>query len=170
MFDFLPNIKKGIAEISSGVKSLRKEIETKKRQREDLMTAPISRKELADSLCAMVDTQAQAYIRRLELATNFLRNTPLHDFGSGAFDIIGTRGNSSSANDLPRENAMWLLGDLLKQRIRDAVDVMDWPDSPIKLSRVERIKAIEKLDAEIAELREREKAIMHEAHAAGINL
>lgn len=170
MFNFLPSIKKSIAELTTGVGSLKKEIETKKRQRENLLHAPIPRKELADGLCAMIDKQAAIYPQRLAQALAGLASKPMYDYESSMLDIIGTIGGGSRTDVIPKQNFAWFCGDQMKQRLRDAVTVMDWPDDKVGPPRAERIKAIEKLDAEIADLQERLKAIMDEAHSAGINL
>lgn len=169
MLDFL-SLKKSISTIGTSVRELGAEIEHKKRQREELLISPMSRDELADGLCKMLDASASVYPERLAKATAFIRENPFFDFESSRLDFIGTMGAGNQVNILPRENVAWFLSDLLKQRIRDAVAAMEWPQGSVKLTRAERKKAIEKLDKEIADLESRQKSILDEAHAAGIRL
>lgn len=170
MFDLMV-FKKGVEKLRGELAALHSDIEKMKQRREDLLHAPLSRDELAADLEKMVDRIGADYPRRLAAATHFLRNNPMCDLAEAApFDIIGHTGAGSNINVLPRENLCWLFADQVKQRVRDAVAVMDWPEDKIKMPRAQRIDEIKKLDQQIASLEEKEKAMLAEINEAGIQL
>lgn len=169
MISAFKNIFDSVASLRSEVNNLRNSIEKKKQEREKLLTQPLSRKELGSKLCGMIDNQADVYIKRLSLAIAGFRNKPFYNFDESHLDIISTIGGSSLPDSIPKQNLAWFLGNLMKERIQDAVDVMDWPNEvgpPLS----ERKLRVEVLDKEIALLEAKELEFADQVNRAGIRI
>ena len=168
MFNF-KSLEKSIADIKSQAETLRDDIVEKTKQRDNLKTSPLSRKDLADQVCAMVDKQGSIYIERLAQALTFAHTHPLHNFAENHLDLIGTAGGSVTPGQIPKENMMWFFGDILTQRLRDAIEIMDWPKKcgpPL----AKRRAAIEALDKNIEALEKQAADLQAQAAAAGITI
>jgi hypothetical protein len=59
----------------------------------------------------------------------------------------------------------WYFGDLIKQRIADALDEQDWPQDAMPVA--ERLKLAEKLDGEIEELNSERDTLAAQLESAG---
>ncbi|HKJ75976.1 MAG TPA: hypothetical protein VKA64_02125 [Gammaproteobacteria bacterium] len=169
MFDFM-RFRKEAESVGKQLKGLRSEIEEKKREREDLEHAPLSREDLADGLCSRIDVLAAPYPQYLRMAVEGVVNKPFHDFAASQQEIISTRGNFAKTGHTYPENLAWLFGDLIKERLRDAVHAMEWPDDQVGPPIGERRQLMAKLDKEIAELERKEAELIAEARKAGLDI
>lgn len=168
MFDFL-KIKSNIGELTHQLKKLADEIEKLKRRREDLQTLPLPREELCNQLCVMVDAKAAKYPNSLAKALEGLIHKPFYNFANSRMDLTINYGGGGVAGVVPEANRCWYHGEEYKNRLRDAVMVMDYPDKvgpPLS----ERKPAIDKLDKEILKLEQQEETLRQQAEAAGIHI
>ena len=171
MFDFLL-LKKSISDIGASARKLDQDIETKKQQRDQLESAPISRKELADQLGRLVERQARDYPETLRRALAGLTNKPFYDFENSHMNLVLNSGGGMNEGKIPKQNLHWFFMEQIKSRLSDAVmaENFDWPDSEVGAPLQERRALIEKLDKEISTLENQREELTQQAAAAGIRL
>jgi len=169
MLDFL-KLKKSIQDVNVQANSLRQTIEEKKQRRDFLETAPLSRNELAEKVCEMIDAHGAQYPERLSMALEFSKFKPLFDFKASNLALVNTTGGGATEGQLPKVNAYWIFADLYKQRLSDAIDVMDWPDNEVGPPLAERQTELKKLDKEIMKLEGQLQDIRQSAEQAGIHI
>lgn len=168
MFDFL-KLQSTVGELSAKLKSLDQEIEIKKQERENLQTLPLPREEFADALCAKIDAKAAEYPSSLAKAVAGLIYKPFYDFENSRMDLTINYGGGAVAGIVPEANRCWFHGAEYKQRLRDAVMVMPYPEK-VGLPKAERHAMIAKLDKEIIKLEQEEDKLRQQAEGAGIHL
>lgn len=160
--------KKSVNDFQSQLADIRCEIETKKQQRDDLETLPFSRKNLANLECAKIDSLGKQYVENLSVALSCRIQKPLADYPG--LDVLKANGGGTS---IPTVNLAWLLRDLIKERLRDAImhPNFKWPDdSECGLPQAERKPVLEKLNKEIEALEAKEAAMRQEAASIGVHI
>lgn len=166
MFNFGP-MEKSINDYQTQQQALRADIEALEQQLDDMKTLPLPRNDLVNQVCKMLDCQAQLYPERLELTLRGVINSPLFDFETSQLDLVSSAGATCQPGTLPRTNALWFFGELIKERITDAIMEMPYPDK-VGLPLSKRRAAIEKLDREIKKLKGEESALQKRAVAVGV--
>lgn len=172
----LDSIKKALGDVAAEVRQSEQRIETLKQERERLESAPLSREELAAGLDDMLDAQVHNervnYPKRLALALEGLQHDPFFEYADASLDLVNTLGKASDERYTPRENLLWFLGDLVKQRVRDAIndESFDWPDADAGPPLAERRTRITEIDREVEKLEQRVGEIRAEADRAGVRI
>lgn len=169
MLDFL-KVKTHVDHLRDEVNQIRSNIEEKKRQRQDLETLPLPRKDLANLVCEWVDQEAKQFPSNLRHGINFLINRPNIDVIDRSFALLHVgAGGYNSTTQLPPANLCYLLGDLIKSNLRRAFDEMDYPDD-VGPTRAARPAMLAKLNKEIASLEAKEAELVAHADSVGISL
>jgi len=168
MIDF-NKLKKTISDIGTKTQTLREMIEAKIEERDFLQTAPLPREDFARNICNMLDKQAEVYPERMAQYLGGIINKPMFDFNNPYLDLVAASGGSIQPGTLPKVNALWFFGAVIKERITDAIMIMDYPQE-VGPPLAERQPAIEKLNAEIEKLELQEAELREQAEAAGIHI
>ena len=91
MFNLM-KIKNLMKDVSTQTKSQRAAIEEKKKRREYLLTAPLSRDEYAEQLCKRLDAQMNDprlnFVRFLSMMSANYINKPLRDYEHSQIEIL----------------------------------------------------------------------------------
>jgi hypothetical protein len=173
LFDF-GSIKKSLQGVAAHIKQVHKEIETLKREREDIAGAPASRDDVKQMVRQWISQRAAVHQKRLAVTMhNMITNTSdlLSNNGApemmtvaGAYHKIGGVAPGGEAVD----GAMCaFFGPALADGLCKMVDTMEWPAAE-GLSMAERTRKLEGLDARIATLTTEADEMTRSARAAGI--
>lgn len=168
-------LRKSIGALAGKVRELRKQIETKRREREDLLAAPPCKADVLQMLCGWIDRNAQAATKSLDtmLAGFFRKPDYLSD------DAVVARGvallaavpDANVAPTLKTAEVMLsaLFADHLKQALPGLLDRVSWPAEP-GLPIAERTERVAAIDRELEALEDSERELVAQATDAGINL
>jgi hypothetical protein len=169
MFDFL-KAKNDLQKLAGEAKALRAQIEEKKQQRDALEVLPLPRDDLATTLCDWVDQEARAFPEHLAAGIQFLIRKPNLELPGRGFALLhtGSGGRSDSAH-VPPANLCYLLGDMIKENLRKAVDEIEYPEE-VGPPRSERPALMKKLDSEIQKLEKQLGDLVANADAIGITI
>lgn len=176
MFDFMKAesaIKSAVAEKNK----LHRELEEAKKRREDLITLPLPKADFIEWCIERIDTDAELYISDVEVALQGIHRWGFHDYdrkdlrlGFLHFNHDGRPGTYGLNTNQIRPTAIaWLLGDLMKERLRAALERADlqWPKE-VGPTRKERAKELPPLEKKIAELEMRVKDFTAKVSELGI--
>lgn len=144
------------------------------KQREHLTTAPLQRGCIIKMLQAQLDFQAKRdesyFPTGLRMSLEYLLKNPMQkDLSVSHQNIIGTRTGVSRPDVIPTENFIFFFADILKSRLADAVNEMDWPDAKCGPPLSERKKQLPILDKQIQELEKEIIDLTAQGEAAGLH-
>jgi len=166
MFDFI-KLKKTVSELGSAIKKHRAQIEELKQQRELLEIQPMPRDELANLVCQWVDQESAVFPKRLRMGVDALIRSPMLEITGRPCHLLQSTGGQYQTDKIPPENLLYLMGNEIKARLRDAVAEMEYPED-VGPPRAERPALMKKLDAQIAKLEEEEDKLLERAREAGV--
>jgi hypothetical protein len=167
-FDFL-GLKKTVASMGEQVRELRVQIETLKRQREELAAAPHSRDDVLAILSSRIDREGAVYAHRLRHAIR-----PVINRGPGISNDVYVPIMTAEKDNVPAgpktiENAFCLFFNAqMKEAVAAALAGIEWPDGAV--SHIDRVAKLTKLDREIDALEAEETELAKQAAAAGVIL
>lgn len=154
------SVANAVASFRKEVASTRSQLETARRRREDLLTAPLCKADVVELLHEYIDCVAPQYpaILKKAFAGVLREGTALKPELVGSFIHGGLLaategpqpGHAANTEALHR-GLLFLLRDPIKVALRDAIDQMEWPSNP-GLPRKEREAELKRLDREIAAL------------------
>jgi len=164
----LTEIREKFSSVNRDIKQKAKKLEQFKQKRDYLHNAPVTPKELADGLCGIIDAKAQRYPETLARMEKNIRHQPFYDIANSGHGIMAPFSLKATVSP---EALAWLCGDVIKQRIHDAVKhqafIQEWggfDDAGPPL--LERKKRIAELDVEIEALEKEIDEIRQSAQAA----
>lgn len=171
-FDFL-KIKTAITGIGQHMNGLRTELETRKRQREELAAAPGTKADVIALFHAHIDETAAQYTGRLQRAieVSLGHGRDLH-LGPDGRPQLGplTLGRANAATPCTphdiESSLFFVMGPAMKLAVADAINAMPWPADAQPV--VGRAAEMAKLDKKIAALEKSEQDLRREAAAAGV--
>lgn len=169
------SLRKTIGALAGKVRDLRKQIETKKREREDVLAAPPCKADVLQMLVGWIDRNAKAATKSLDtMLAGFLRKP-----NSISDDAVVAKGvallaavpDAGVAPTLKTAEVMLsaLFADHLKQALPGLLDRVSWPADP-GLPIDERTERVASIDRELEALEDSERELVAQATAAGINL
>ena len=141
--------------------ALRGQLEKARRRREDLMTMPRPKNEVADILGQLVDREADKYPEELRKSAHRLVTEPLRGIeGQELYRVYSPlrapNAGQSGVHDVSIVALCFLFRDQIKSGLRDAVEKMEYPtDTGPALA--DRAAEIQKLNKEIAQLESQER-------------
>lgn len=177
MFDFF-SLKKTLANFAGELGGLRSQIETLRRQREDVVNAPATREDVK----AMIETWAAGrsaeYVKRLQFNMQYLVTHPknLQDAQvvNSRMTLFGASRQLGGLGMFPGPELddmaiCCLMGPTLIKSLHAAIDAMeDWPKGSIPMSG--RAQKISELDGKIAKLVQQESSLVSAAQDAGVHV
>lgn len=155
--------KTGAQQLRTQVADIKNRLEKARRRREDLETLPLPRADVAETLCQAVDRAAAAYVPSLRVRADFILRKPKitnEHLGLQQFNplVVGFGDNKITPAAL-----CFFFGDMIKEKMRQAVDQLDYPsDGP---SRADRERELVELENVIADLEAKEKLVAQEIAA-----
>lgn len=168
-------LRKALAGLSGSVKALRVRIETLKRQREDIATAPTARADIQAMLAAWLDEQAGQYRKNVGvMLMAFIKRATWvseHARVADAVTLVAAT-PTPGANPTFRTVDAAVIGLLLPQireNLPKLIDAVEWP-GPEGLPLKERTAELARLDEEISRLEAEEAALVAQAASAGVVL
>lgn len=165
-FSFL---KKSLADFAQTAQKKADKLESKKRELANITSLPLPRQDVVDGICKMLDTQALCYPKKLAVTLRGVIDNPEFDFENSQLDLISSSGGAFQPGMLPKQNALWFLGEVIKGRITDAIQQMPYPDE-VGLSLTKRKPLIAKLEAEIKQLETEAAELQTQAKALNITI
>lgn len=173
---WLRTFKSSVETLKSSIVALEKELELKRRRREDLRTLPLNKAELVDTFCNRVRKAADKY--PTTLLGNFNRFSRELDPLTGEWRKFGYTGDPFHILRIAdtgkrEENAdveqclMYFFADEICDGIKLAAEKILWEGGP---SRAERVAELDRLDREIAEIEEKLRDMATTAAEAGISI
>lgn len=172
MFDFM-KIKTAITGIGEHMAGLRTELETLKRQREELVAAPGTKACMIAIFHANIDETAAKYTGRLQrvIEQSLGHGTDMHNGPNGRPQLgpltLARENFTAPCTPADIENALFfVLQPTMKTAVADAINAMPWPADAQPLAG--RAAEIAKLDKKIAALEKSEQDLRHDAAAAGV--
>lgn len=172
MFDFL-SIKKSVQDLSKQVSELKGKIETLKRKREDVATAPAALVDIKARVAALLEERAAVYSKGFRRQMDVFARNPERIAAAGAMkqDLMMSMppeaGQMASVFTLEMGLSA-LLKDGILNGLMAQIDAMDWPDQGLPFA--ERVQALGKIDAEIAQLEYDLSTLNQAARSAGISI
>lgn len=167
MFDF-QFLKRSVDGVVQHRQKLLKRIEELRREREDIVTAPVARDDVKAMITKWAEESSQKHVENVQRALQpFVVRAKLIEEGRHSqFSVLQAPGVANPGPKYYDLALCLLLGNQLTVALHSVVDQMEWPTHarPIK-GRAERIHAIEK---ELAELGKQESEIVATARGAGI--
>ncbi len=165
-FSFL---QKGLNDFAKAQKKQAEKLEAKKTELAELKKLPLPREDFISGVCKMIDSQAKNYPQTLARTLAPIISNPAFDFENSTMDLLSASGNFAQTGTLPKQNAFWFFGDLIKQRISDAIEEIDWPKKTgLPLSK--RAPLITKIESEIAALEIAAAELRTQAKDLGISV
>lgn len=147
-FSFL---KKGLTDFAASTKKKTDELAKKKTDLASLKSLPLPREDLISGVCSMLDAQAKRYPESLAQTLDAVISNPQFDFKNSQLDLISNSGNFAQPGTLPRQNALYFFGDIIKEKISSAIEAMPYP-AKVGLPLSKRQPLIKKLETEITQL------------------
>ena len=165
-FSFL---KKSLTDFAQAAKEKADQLEAKKLELSELTKLPLPRADLISGIHTMLDAQAARYPEKLAMTLAGVIANPSFDFANSQLDLVSNSGGCSQPGTLPKQNALWFFGGLIKNRMTDAIMTMPYPKKTgLPLS--ERQPLIAKLTKEIAQLESEAAELRQQASSLGINI
>lgn len=176
MFDFL-GLKNTIAKFGSELVSMRSQVETLHRQREDIINAPATREDVKAMVEKWSIGKSSEYTERLQLR--------MHEFVTHPETLQDARRINQRMNLFGRSEAQgdtgmyacpefsdmaicFIMGPALIKSLHAAIDAMDWPFGGISLA--DRGKKIKEIDEKLEKLLKQESSLVNAANEAGVRL
>ncbi len=170
----LNSIKAALTGLKTDQRKRRAQLETLRRERDLVATAPAARADIKAALRAYVDAGGERYSTLLQraLAPLVAKPSMLTDPErvAGVFGLVAA--TAPQGNPTPRGFDLVLSGlaaELTVAAIDRAVDAMTWP-APEGLPLAERAAELQRLDAAISRLESEEEAVAAQARDAGLML
>lgn len=171
-FDFSA-IRKSVQGLAGQASALRAQIETLKREREDILHAPVARKDMQLMIERWIDRRKDDYLAQLRvtLESAFANPDQAQDHGRAnhKMTLVGVPSYQEGLTEGGRavEGALCtFFGDNIKHGLEKAFKAMDWPEGGLPFK--ERCEAIKKLDVKIGDLSKQEADLVTTARSAGI--
>ncbi|MBP6252477.1 MAG: hypothetical protein KA387_06965 [Rubrivivax sp.] len=168
------SIKAALTGLKTDQRKRRAQLETLRRERDLVATAPAARADIKAALRAYVDAGGERYSTLLQraLAPLVAKPSMLTDPErvAGVFGLVAA--TAPQGNPTPRGFDLVLSGlaaELTVAAIDRAVDAMTWP-APEGLPLAERAAELQRLDAAISRLESEEEAVAAQARDAGLML
>jgi len=147
-------LKRASGEVITEVSALDKWMQENRRRREAFLAERVCKEDFVSYIRRTMELKGKPFeqklqrmvagqdltLGRLELAVNF----------SGGVGLPFLTGDAYIPTPIEEDAVFYYFGDLITQRIADAVDSLDWPKGVMPAA--ERLKLIDKLDAEYADL------------------
>lgn len=166
-------IKTAITGIGEHMNGLRTELETLKRQREELAAAPGTKGDVIALFHANIDETAAKYTGRLQrvIEQSLGHGTDMHNGPDGRPQLGPlTLGRANAATPCTphdiESSLFFVMGPTMKTAVADAINAMPWPADAQPLAG--RAAEIAKLDKKIAALEKSEQDLRHDAASAGV--
>ena len=166
-------IKTAITGIGETMAGLRTELETLKRQREELVAAPGTKADIIAIFHANIDETAAKYTGRLQRAIekSLGHGRDMHNGPDGRPQLgllsLARENFSTPCSPLDIERSLFfVIGPAMKAAVADAITAMEWPADAQPLAG--RAAEIAKLDKKIAALEKSEQDLRHDAASAGV--
>lgn len=172
MFDFL-SIKKSVQDLSKQVSELKGRIETLKRKREDVATAPAALVDIKARVATLLEERTAVYSKGFRRQMDVFARKPerIADAGAMKQDLMMSMppeaGQTASIFTLEMGLSALLKDEILKGLMAQ-IDAMDWPDQGLPFA--ERVQVLAKIDAEIAQLEYDLSTLNQAARSAGISI
>lgn len=167
-------IKTALASLKSATRSRRGQLETLRRERDLVATAPAARADIKAALRAYVDASGERYTVLLQRALAPLVAKPIMlgdaERVAGVFGLVAA--TAPQGNPTPRGFDMLLsavAAELTVAAIDRAVDAMTWP-APEGLPMAQRQAELARLDGLIAQIETEEAEVAAAARSAGLLL
>lgn len=162
-------LRKSAADLVSGVRDYRGQIERLKREREDIANAPATRDEVKDMLRASIALQAKKYLAGLgDQLTSLARGHNVQADGEVRGINLASTSNATFGPMLLNRALCGLVGPVLYDSLAASVDAMAWPAGSRPLQG--RDEAIEQIDKKLKKLIEQEKALVSAAAEVGLRI
>ena len=168
-------LRTSISALAARVRDLRRQIEIKRREREDILSAPPAKADVLGMLNRWVDGNSEAATKNLQtMLDGFLRRPDfISDEGRIGKNValLGAVPNPNVAPTLQTAEVMLcaLLGAQLKDVLPSLLDKVEWPADP-GLPLAERAERVAAIDRELETLQDDERELVSQATAAGVNL
>lgn len=151
--------------VKAQAQNVRKELQDRLRQRDELRCASWTPEDVAAKLEQYIDSLEDSFAEQFELWTvKPLREDPAPDLARAGNHPILAGWGVPNANNLER-GILALFAPEIKAKLRGRLATMPWPKN-CGPARAERIAALEKLDREIADLQKQEADFAKEINAA----
>lgn len=159
-----------ISELTGQIHALDDQIEAKTRERDGILSAPLSKDDYLSFLGREIDTYGQMHAKNLrEVVQKDPRNMVQleRDIQSQyGLNIPYLRAGYPYGDAISPWAVFWYFGDLIKQRIGDALDGMVWPQDAMPMA--ERKIRVSQLEAKIADLNSQRDALAAQLEGAGL--
>lgn len=169
------DLRKMIRDVGGQLRAANKSVETKRRARDELRAAAISRADTISAFNALVDARAACHVKKLAEKVNQracggdpARFADMMQERSPFLTLAPKDGELESPYS--KECALaWLMGDQLKQRFKETVNNMSvWPEH--SMHHADKTAQLAVLDREIAGLEKDITELAETARRAGINI
>jgi hypothetical protein len=152
-------IKSSAQTITDKIHELDDRIEALHRERDAYLKAPLSKEDYMSIVAADVKNHGENYARVLvksaEKADKSMAKARPRN-GLAILPVFAGDGSFLVQGNIAPEALCWYFGDIIVQRIGEALDRLSWPEDAVPVA--ERKLRLEKIDAELAELnRERDE-------------
>lgn len=164
-------VKESLAALEADCRKLKEAIEKLRRQREGLLTLPLSREDVISAISEWVDAQADAFPQQLNETMNRRMGDPWRpDVGELGGDPFTLLVNDHAGRTVSPTSICYLARDVLKTAITDSIMARtDWP-SEVGPPRAERQAMIVTVEVEIDRLERRAREVQDQAASLGITL
>ncbi|TAN53844.1 MAG: hypothetical protein EPN21_00495 [Methylococcaceae bacterium] len=166
----LDQLNSSVRELVSQIHDLDDQIDAKQRERDQVINAPLSKADYLSFVGEDIDRIARPFVEQLRRAVksqpqDMIRLRRMVDsedgmripwFSAGYFPPI----------EIAPTAVCWYFGDLIKQRIADALDGQDWPHDAMPVA--ERLKLTAQLEVEIEELNRQRDALAAQLEESGL--
>ncbi len=153
--------------VQSKIDKTKSKLVVKKQLRSEIANLPIPQSDFADLVCEKIDLDGSLSCCRLE--QHFISAKSGYIELDGMSPILESFGGGHVSGKINPENIYALLGDQLKNPLREMVMSWDWPKK-VGPPRSERKSAIEKLDDEIETLGLNLEDLISKAEADGMKV
>lgn len=165
MFDFLSLTKK-ISDLGAEIRGRRSDLETKRRERDLIAAAPLSKSDAVQALHRRIDTDGARYMKTFSasLRAMVLSGNPDRDTA-----ILTATPPNTTPTPLSMEAGICLaFADQLKAAASRAVEGMAWPEGA--LDHRNKTERLAKLDSQIGSIESELAALVRSARDAGVSV